>query len=247
MAVAIQLRGKDQVIEAYENNDVPVWSIFQYKALITKGEGTEMLSKFLDLLATNAAGAIYTLKTYEDIDDPKKVKEKTEATGSLNFRLEAKDYEENGGGGIYETKKERYVMWNEIRELQKRIDEMNANPPEEKQTLEQAAIGLLSSPGELASLILAFKELFSGSKTSTPYPQLPQTEQPYRASAIAGVNIDDMPTKELTEIEQKKLEDALSVLIEKDKNLPNHLSKLAEIAEKNPGKFKILLLMLENY
>lgn len=234
MAIAIQLIGKKQVIEAYSNLDVDVWAIFQYKSLMTKGQGISMLEQFLELLSTNAAGAIYTLKVYEDIDDPKQVKEKTEASASLNFKLNTQDFAEDGSP-VYLNKLENYKLYQEIQGLKKQIEEMGTY--REPETLEQAAIGLLGNPGELATLVMAVKELFR--PAGTPAPQLPQP-------ATVGKINTGMKIDQLTDNDRQRLANALDILGNKDPKIIEHLEKLAAVANNNPSQFQLLLMTLDN-
>jgi len=236
MAIAIQLIGKRQVIEAYRNLDVDVWAIFQYKSLMTKGTGDAMLEQFLEMLSVNAAGAIYTLKVYEDLDDPKQVKEKTEASASLNFKLSNQDFAEDGSP-VYMNRMENQRLYNEIQGLKKQIEEMGTY--KEPETLEQAAIGLLGNPGELATLVMAVKELFRPAQAQAPALQ-------YQQPASVGTIHSAVKVEQLTENDRQRLANALDILGQKDAKIIEHLEKLANLAKNNPSQFQLLLMTLDN-
>lgn len=234
MAIAIQLIGKQQVIEAYTNLEVDVWAIFQSKYLMTKGAGVTMLEQFLQMLSKNGAGAIYTIKIYEDLDDPRQVKEKTEASGALNFKFNTQDFIDDENPQ-YLNKLENYKLYQEIQGLKKQIEEMGSY--KEPETLEQAAIGLLGNPGELAALVMAVKELFRPG--STPAPHIPQPAQ------LGNIN-KGMNVEQLTDDNRQRLANALDVLGEKDPKIIEHLEKLASLAKNNPSQFQLLIMTLDN-
>lgn len=242
MATPVQLRGKEQVIDAYNNANVDVWAVYSYKSLLTKGVGAESLGAFLDLICKNATEGIYTLKIYEDLTDAKQVKEKTEASGSLAFKFTPDDFEAVGSP-LYAGRMENSRVWNELQEIKKQLAEK-----EEPQTLEEAAIGLLQNPGETAQLVVAFKELISAifSKPAGPAGSS-NFQNAHRPASVAGLpNTSTMP-RELTQTEKDKIAAAVDVLIDKDPKIADHLDKLASIATNSPSMFQMLLTTLENF
>lgn len=233
MAIAIQLRGREQVVEAFENQGVNCWAIFQYKSLMTKGEGEEMLTKFLDLLSLNASSAIYTLKTYEDIEDPKAIKEKTPASGSLNFRLVSGDFDNENNPLLGKEAYKDGSIYNRIADLEKRLEE--ANEPQEPQSFNDAITGLLGNPQELIQLIGQVKELFSSNNNQSPMRSLPMQNQ-NTMQAVGAIGEDDR---------LQRLANAIDKLEKNDANIVEHLEKLAEMASKDPAQFKFLTSLLD--
>jgi len=233
--VGVQLIGKNQVLGAYRNVDVECWSIFQHKNLLVKGKGESDLDQFLAMLAANATSTVYTIKFYEEIEDPKQIKEKTEASGSLNFRLSSSDYEGSGS----EEYKGRYEYTRKLEErigsLEKQLEGSN-----EPQSLEEAAIGLLANPGELLTVIAAVKELF---RPNTPAAA---NGQPYQQRATVGhiTYPQNNMGQDSDEQRLKRLQDAVTILEAADDKLVEHMEKLAKMAQQEPGKFKMLLSML---
>lgn len=243
----IQLRGREQVIQAFRNCDVEAWAIFQWKDLLTKGIGEEMLTKFLDLIAENASNAVYRLKAYEDIKDAKEIKEKTEASCSLSFKLNDEDYEQSGSG-IYERNKGYSNRRNDLDQRLKSIEEKLDNRNEEPQTIGGALIGLLNSPAEIVELLTAIAHLKNGTIPPAPAPQIPAANYAgyNRGSALGNVNQNTTMNQPQTQEQLlKRLQNAVTILEEKDPHLVDHLERLAIIAQDKPAQFQVLLSMLD--
>jgi len=247
MAVGIQLRGMQQVMDAYDNLDVKIWAVYSYKNLLIKGEGASELKAFLDLICRNATEAPYTLKVYEDLTDPKQVKEKTEASGSLNFKLGPDDFEAIGSP-VYTGRQSTADMFNQIRELKEEIKQLREGSTQ-PETVQEAVIGLLQNPSEAAQLILAFKEVVSSlfNKPAAP-PAVRSYQDAPRPAAVGNIQSStDMATpRELTDSEKEKISAAVDVLIDRDPKIADHMEKLAAIAQKNPDQFKLLLITLDS-
>jgi len=250
MAVGIQLRGMQQVMDAYDNLEVKIWAIYSYKNLLIKGEGAAELKSFLDLICRNATEAPYTLKVYEDLTDPKQVKEKTEASGSLNFKLGADDFEAIGSP-VYTGRQSTAEMFNQIRELKEEIKQLREGSGQ-PETVQEAVIGLLQNPGEAAQLIMAFKEvvssLFSNNNAPAAAPVVRAYQDAPRPAAVGNIQQTPMSNtpRDLTDTEKEKIAAAVDTLIEKDPKIADHMEKLAAIAERNPTQFQLLLITLDN-
>lgn len=239
MAGVFQIKGKENILQAFDNAKVEVWAIFVGRNLITKGCGADMLESFLDLVTQNGSNGVYTLKLYEDIDDAKKVKEKTEASGSLNFILNADDFVDGSGFKTISGIDRR--LYDEVQELKRELKEQREQSNQEPQTLEQAAIGLLGDPQGLAAIILSIKELFKANNNNPPAPaySIPAT--------VGNVHNQNNMATELTEQEKESLSNSIDILIDCDPKIAEHLAKLASIAQTKPSQFKLLLTMLESY
>lgn len=237
--IACQLRGIDQIMSAYQNMRVDVWSVWHGKNLLTKGAGETMLEEFLKLIALNGSNAIYTLKIYEDLTEAKQVKEKSESSGSLNFKLDTVDFDTMGGGYNEQNK-----LWRRLEQLENKIDAIKE--PAESKTLEGAAIGLLNDPAGLATLITAVKQLFqpaipkynygNGSNYNTNMGQ---------AVGNTGQNKSSNDYLDIiSDIEFERLSNAMKDLNEKDPQIIAHLEKLAKMARENPSQFQMLITTL---
>ncbi len=239
MAGVFQIKGKENILQAFDNAGVEVWAIFVGRNLITKGAGAGMLESFLDLVTQNGSNGVYTLKLYEDIDEPKKVKEKTEASGSLNFILNADDFADGTGFKTISGIDRR--LYDEVQELKRELKAQREQSEQPAQTFEQAAIGLLGDPQGLAAIIIAVKELFKPNTNNN-------APAPYAIPAAVGnVSNGNTMARELTDLEKESMANSIDTLIECDPKIAEHLAKLADIAEKKPAQFKLLLAMLESY
>jgi len=265
MGSSIQFRGKNTVLEAFGNyQDADAWAIFQAKSLLFKGIGSDHLSQVLDMLEPGGSDAIYQLKVYEDIDNAKNIKEKTDADGSFAFKL---GREENViGGASLHTRL--------LEERLKKLEEQNDGEDDEDKTIGgkilNGFLGLLEQPNELVQLIGAFKQMFAPQpaqvhqigRVSTDFAP-PVVSQVPAAVSQYSINhkTDPMPEKEKNtdanlppkpdgvSDEEKilRLSAAINALELADADILIHLERLAEISKDNPAMFKMLITSLDSY
>lgn len=234
MAAAFQIKGAENVIEAYNNRGVKAWSIFQGKQFLTKGIDSEELQTFLDLISEGTR-AVYTLKVY-DIDDPKLIKEKTEADGSFNFVLQP-TYSEDRAGYI----ERNYGESNKANRLYERLgkieEKLFAEPEEpEEKSIGSIITGLIENPGELMQLVQIGQMLGLLPQRAMPQPAL----VPARTIGNAGT---EQPVS--NEERLQRLANAIDTLEKNDPKLIEHLEKLAEISQVKASQFKFLIQALE--
>src|SRR4029077_12155374 len=91
---SVQFRGIDTAVDAYKNQDVPKWGLFQGTQFLSKYEGSniqegaELLEAFLRALDLRTAdNCTYTLCVYDGLPDGEKIRSNTKYDGSFNFRL----------------------------------------------------------------------------------------------------------------------------------------------------------------
>ncbi len=184
----------------------------------------------------------------KDLKEPKQVKEKTEASGSLNFILNPEDFTAVGSFRTYPGEPGgQSSLYKEVQELKQKLAELQ-QPEERRPTIseafEEAAIGFIQDPGQLVSLFGMIKELFKGKQTQTNYPQI-------TAAAVGNIPQDITNDNEndglmtLTEDQAQRLSAALDILGAKDKKIVDHLEKLAKMAKESPMQFKMMLTMLD--
>lgn len=246
MAGSIQFFGRDAALSAFENSGADVWSFWQGGQLLCKGKGSEMLASFIDaIIEGGASNAIYTVKIYEDVDDPKKVKNNTPIDGSFNFRLNAPEMSMSGQSM---TRYSNYSALNQkIEELEKKLEGKEEDDDEEEKTIGKVigdvVIDAIQDPSKMMMWIDMFKNLF-GNKTAASSPA-PIRSIPYAPPAKVG-NIQDPPAgQELSQDQMQRVAAALDVLEKKDDRIADHLEKLARMAENNPQQFKFILSMLD--
>lgn len=251
----IQFRGKQQVLQAYQNREVDVWSVFAGKTLLTKGTGFDELNDFLSMVEKNQSEATYILKVYEDITDPKKVKEKTEADGSFYFRLvEPEIYEQRRYGFMQEYDARLTAMDEKFNMILERL-EQPAESNEESGSIGSIITGILSDPDKLEKTIGVVKNLLGIGQA----PQYPaqignvsildsgnQFLSPSYNAAMSSTQQQQEQQQPLSETEKlTRLAAAIDTLEKCDNNLVPHLEKLAKIASTNPAQFKTLIGMLD--
>lgn len=222
---SVHFKGIDNVLNAYEARKVAPWSLWQGTQFLFKYEGNDIsegaqhLNEILDRLA-ESSNAIYTLKVYEELPSGK-IKEKTPADGSFNFRLNVDSQEiTNSQYGALRNQ-------NAILERLERIEQrMNEDNEEEEPQNKLGLIGeILNDPG-ISQIIQPLIAKFFGLGTTTP-------QMPMRS--ISGINDDAAAT----------LKRAIEILQKADPDLPEHLTKLADLSKESPESFKFLLQTLD--
>lgn len=250
---SIQFRGKEQVLTAYQSRGVDVWSIFQGKTLLTKGTGINELDQYLQMVDKAESQAIYILKVYEEISDPIKVKEKTEADGSFYFRLqEPEEYEYKRRGFMQDYER----RLNEQGETLALILQKLEREPEDDEPAGIGSIitGILSDPEKLEKTIGVVQRLL-GMNSQPVYGQIGNVNilDSTANSSLSPSFIPTSPTMQQQQQQQPmneqekltRLAAAIDTLEKCDTELIPHLEKLAKIASQNPAQFKTLIGMLD--
>lgn len=223
MAKAVQFRGLDNVLEAYDNAKIEAWSIWNDKQFLTKGIDRESLVAFLECLNDGESKGVYTLRVYEDVDNIKAIKAKTDYDGSFNFILH--QYTEADKSSYYGRLTEK------ITALEEKIS--GVEPQEEKETLGSIAMNLLKEPAQLAQMIDIGRAILG---MRPLYNNMQQSYQSLPANTIGNVNAIDTG---------ERIGKALLTLEKNDPKLVQHLEKLAAMSEKNLQGFQSLLSMLD--
>lgn len=251
---SIQFRGKQQVIQAFENRGCDIWAVFQGKTLLNKGEGIDELDAYLDLVSQNDSAAIYILKIYEDLESKKQVKEKTEADGSFYFRLHERD--ELTGERFGYNERRHKELEEKMNLILARLDQDEEEPEPEEQPNSIGSIinGILTDPERLEKMIGIVKNLITPSQ-ALPAPHIGnvnvlsgQDSASLSPSNFQPMNQQQQTTQTQSMSEEQKLQRlalAIDTLEKFDSDLVPHLEKLAKIAATNPAQFKTLISMLD--
>jgi hypothetical protein len=268
MGASVQFRGTKTILKAFENFQADAWAIFQAKNLLFKGIGSDLLEEILKSMEPYGSDAIYQLRVYEDIDDAKSIKDRTEADGSFSFKLGEEG--SFSGGSSY------------VRSLEERIKKMESerdDDDDEDKTIGgrigNALIGLLEQPNELIQLIGTLKQVFQpvpqgvasiGRVTTDfappvysqpiehPVPVINNQEnfsevaKAKKAEEVKPVEAQKEEINNLSD-DQKitRLSAAITTLENADADILFHLEKLAKIATDSPQNFKMLVTMLDNF
>jgi len=241
---SVQFTGIENIIEAFEANDIPYFGVFAGKSLIFKNptrgeeaiqdtfEASELLRSFLYKL-NKGSNAVYTLKLYENLPAGG-ITDKTPANFSINFRLNLEGmYLTNDKAVQYEQKQSQQAeILAELKALRMKVETMEGTDEEEEE--KNPIIGALTSnPEVMNALVMAAVGAITGIISKFAPQQQPIKMQP----AINGVN--EEPT------EQQKIDKAIEVLSQSTPNLGDSLLILAKMSIDNPQQYKWLLGMLK--
>jgi len=254
-STTVQFFGKDNVLSAYDNRGIAVWSIFQGKDLITTGEGRGELEAFMELLSQGGTNAVYKLCIY-NAADPDNITNKTECNGSFNFKL---DVGPQAGGAVGSFGVGKYVgdpIMGQLHEyvsgeVRKAIDKkLNIASSEDEDEKEDKTImgfieSCLTNPKKLEGVlgvIGAFKQVFNPGVSGMPMPVSLAGVQ--RAGPPREVTEAGQVVLEQNEAEVERLTKILDRLERCDPDIIDHLAKLADMAEKNPAKYNVAISLL---
>lgn len=232
---SVQFRGINNVVGAYERQDLVPWGIFQGTQFMQgyngsdQKEGSEMLEQYLQALDSRSAdGVTYTLCVYDGLAKGEKVRSQTKYDASFNFRLIDNIDGSTSGRSYYEQK---------ISGLEKQIEDMK-EPAEltPKEKLLEHLGTLFSHPQVqqmLATKLVTIVEGLTAGITGlfNPGGVVPRPT----SAAIGAVDVN---------AENEKLQRAVQMLIQVDDQLGTHLLKLAEVAAADPAKYQNLISML---
>jgi hypothetical protein len=219
----VQFRGLETVLKAYENRNLPAWSLWVGQQFLFKYEGSTVdeavlqLNEVLEMILKDGSTAIYTLKVYEDLPAGGKIKEKTPADGSFNFRLQEDSREYvRGNGNSYNS---------QIATLEARIKELEAENEEEE---DESGLGAINEALEHPLIEKLLSSVF-GINLATAQHHVP-------GPTISGINDADRETK---------INRAVAILKQHDIRLDEHLTILADTAVNSPQTFSYLLGMVD--
>jgi hypothetical protein len=229
MAADFQFVGIDETLQAFESRNVEIWALFAGKRLILKGEGIDELRAFLAQMARSQTQAVYTLKVYDALSDKAEIKSNTPDDGSFNFKLATHEI-----GTLSGTSKALQDLREEIAAM--RSGDLDEEPPGPWEEIGEALIGMLREPSKLAQFIGAL----SGRPQMPPPPTVGGVQRVQELKQAASVGATPLTEESLQEIG-----DTIETLATKDANIVQHLKKLAQIAERDPAKFKMLVTMLD--
>jgi hypothetical protein len=239
---SVQFYGIEKALAAYTNQDVPKWGLFQGAQFLCKYDGpdvaagAELLSAFLSEIETGYNGnahTTYTLCVYDGLPNAEKITSKTPYSGSFNFQLVERLQVKNDYGGSQDERigrilEEKLTAAGIIGGIDEDEDDEPAGP--------WAAIGKLLDHPEIKNAIAAraigLMDRFLGGGASAG--QIYQPAAP--AAAMGAVAI--------TQDEIDRCNQAVQILVTVDPQIGSHLMAIAEVAAKDPVKYKQLISML---
>lgn len=263
MANNIDRRGKQNVLEGYNtfSKHAPYFSVWQGRNLKFQytgddiAEGEELLSDNLAALEQAGSDAIFSVRFHNKRDKDNFVTDKTPYVSSFNFKLTEEQNNNNIIAGVQPYTPANNVLMQRIDSLIEqqtailsRLNALEEDDEEEETTNEQ--------PQGIAGVIGAFLNTPQGTMIATNVinglinkfvgTPLPQTfQQPVGLAGVEEKKTKTRKPKQLTEEEAgEMLKTALERLMAADDQLPQDLTKLADIAESNPAQFNLLISML---
>lgn len=226
---SVQFIGRAALLKGVKDR-VETWGLFQSKQFLVSGEGTDELDEFLEKLEPGGSVAVYTLKMYSSAK-VEEIDEKTPCQGSINFKLT-----DPQGGGTGSTN-DRLARIEGILAGEYEDEDDEDDPAEE--SLASIILGYLKDPQKIATIIGAINDLKRGQVPAIPGAV--GTVQDRRESPAYSQG-----PPESDEAKIHRLSSVLDRLEKADPRILDHLEKLADLAEKKPDFFKMLLMQLDN-
>lgn len=229
MGQAIQFRNKATVLKAFENRGVEAWGLFQSKQFLFKGIGIDELETVLNALSEGGTNAIYTLKVYEEVEDPAAIKSNLPDDGSFNFRLDGDNME------LTISARTGYINFDSrLQAIEDAIAAINDKDGEDIVVTEkESVIGeILGNPAIAALIPILVEKLMAYLTKEKPKPAAPSADQGAAISARPIV-LNGVP-------------DLITQLKFFDPEIEKHLEKLLLVAQKNGPFFKMLIKTLED-
>ncbi len=243
---AVQFRGIDAVIAAFDNIREMNWALFNGKTMLEKYDGQDetvshdLFVQYVKGLSNSATTSIYRLQTYEDLPEKSKIKPSTEPDRSFNFTLfDAQTGYSPNGPYVQNQAMDKLMAKMEAIESKLAIMESDDDKDEDQMSGIGSILGKLMEMPAVQQKIGELAENFMDKilPTKRPQPYVQPTLEP-TAATMNGV-----PSAEESS-QAEKINQALSILWEVDKQLGDNLLKVAAIAKSSPTKYRNLISML---
>lgn len=242
---AVQFRGMEDVIQAFVNVSPPYWALFNGKTMLEKYDegdpvaGEQRFKEFLRFLSRSNTTSVYRLQTYDDLPAAGKIKPSTEPDRSFNFTLY--DYSEHPTEFRQGTSAalDKIAARLEAMESKLAVLEQEDEPEERLSGIGAKIEKLLEVPAVQSKI----GEVISGFIDRIfPQKHIPMESFTQAAAASPGV-LNGVPSGG-EDAELQKLNAAVGILFQIDPLLGSHLLRLAQVAQKDPGKYNQIISML---
>jgi hypothetical protein len=252
MGLSVQFYGLDSVMNAAEARNCTAWGIFIGRNLFMKYEGQDMnesiqvLQTHLEALQASNTQAVYTIKFFENPKGDLKINERTVCDGgSFNFKLIEPEEREMRSVGYQVSTQTNNRILELLEKMNERITAIESkdddDDDDEPEKIGDVIRELAENPDKVFNLINYGRAI------------LGMPAHPYSAAVGSITNnttttMTDEQQQQFTDQEQQerlqRLSNALTILEKHDKSLLEHLEKLADMAEHQTMKFKMLIGML---
>jgi hypothetical protein len=245
----VQFRGEEQVLKAYEMNDMAPWSLWQGQNMPFVSEeesmsaGAEYLQQAMSMLKEGGSEATYTLRVYKTVPAGG-IRNNTPFDRSFNFSI----YNPGSVGSPFQQRQSAVIGL-----MNTRFDEMQAafmgrvfdklDKEDEEEEAESrkgpggivgVINGLLENP-QIKEVLMSKVADFVGNLLGTNKQVGAIGALPDRNNAV-GLHLEQ------DQIE--KINEAIAILAANDPKIGDHLLKLAALSRDNPSKYKMGLSML---
>lgn len=262
MAEAVQLRGTPVILQAFDRIEIPTWALFYKRQCLFKCAGEDLedskakLHGFLKQLEASNTSAIYQLAFYDGVKDKKKIRTVDDADNCYNVVL-FNDEDYIAPGAV--SRRDTYAALNQ------RLDDIAAQLAVRQKEDEEEEEDEPEKVGSVGSRMLAFLDklldnpvveqkigqVFSGwiDNLVTASPSIPITmhEQPREIGAMGAVPTAATEKPMITQEQALKIQASIEILATADPQLGDHLEKIAQLAQKNPNKYRNLITMLNTF
>lgn len=223
----VQLIGKDRVLSTFEGLNADAWALYQGKQFIVGGIGYESLDSWLTNFAAAGSTATYLLRVYDSDQQPTSSTGNTDYIACISFKV-CDPYE---GQGIHGHNN---ALMKRIGALEDQLKDRGDDKDNELDIVDIVK-GWLSDPVKLNHVAGAIRQIFgSGQPNGLPTPIIP-VQVPQAIGAVEPAATD----AELDRV--TLLAGALDRLEKKDSKIVEHLCKLADLSEKNPAMFSMII------
>lgn len=259
MGKAVQLRGTPNIMTAFDSLKITSCALFYESRCLFKSAGENLedtraiLQGFLKKLEMSNTTAMYELRLYEDVKDKKKIKASTEADYAYNVMLfDPEEYPSNG----MVTRREGYALvMQELQDIkaqmaiQKQEEEEEEDEPESVSGVSNI-LGFFNKLLDNQEVQNKIGQLVTGwmDKLLLPAPAINTfpMSTPHEAGAMGSV--PGAPGQAMITQEQAlKIQSSIEILAGIDPQLGDHLEKIAQLAQKSPGKYKTMISMLNSF
>lgn len=240
MANNVQRRGLESVLQGYDMQaeKSPVCSLWCQRELLFYTDDRDCLEQNLQAIKQAGSDSLYTLRFHSAMEKDGVIKNSTPYTGSFSFKVtemsnQAVPYN-NGGGSTKSSISNLVNDLDALERLQDYFDKRSAlaGVGSVDETFVERTVGELLNKEPVAEgigkLITNLADFI---------PQIAGLFMNKNRISLAGVPVDE-------ETARAQINEAIARLLKCDPLLGEHLLKLADLAEKQPGKYQMALQFL---
>lgn len=245
-ARTVQLRDIPDVITAYLNWDNPQFAIWSGKQLLftydnedaTVEDGEQLLHQWLQWIQKSSSAGIYTLTIYKN--QKKEITNNTPYNGSVNFQLNAYQYNNQSGTIGQVADPSVKMLLDEVRAMRLELNTIKSDIDNDDDDNDDGNVlgqitTLLSNP-VIGAIITAIMP-------NVKVPQQPKSATSTTMQTVSGTTTKIAGTPDQTD-DDKRIASAMAALKENVPNLPAVLEQLSLLAIKHPSQMQLYVSAL---